>query len=235
MINDTTKPLVLVGSNSAIYKFIEIFEDIGYTIAGIIDDDYYGQGNFMDIPIIASEQELRDNIDNFKQKYQFICVTNWLPQKDLITVRNKEKRIKITNMLDELGLDVATAISPRATVSPRAKLGKGVIVDSFAMIEPGVIVGDYTVVYAFTLLGHDCSIGKSCVIGRMASVISYVTVEDMCYFGHFSRANKPETTIGTGTWLYPNILLHRGTTPYEEISIMGKDLRRVYSGWVEEN
>jgi acetyltransferase-like isoleucine patch superfamily enzyme len=235
MINDITKPLVLVGSNSCIYKFTEIFDDVGYNIAGMIDDDYYGQGSFMDIPIIASELELRENINEFKQKYQFICVINWMPQHDDITIRNKEKRIRITNMLDELGVDVATVISPKSTVSPRAKIGKGVIVDSFAMIEPNVVVGDYTTVYAFTLLGHDCTIGKSCVIGRMASVISHVTVEDMCYFGHFSRANKPETTIGAGTWLYPNILLHRGTQPYEEISITGKDLRRVYSGWVEEN
>lgn len=234
MINDLSKPLVLVGSNSAIYKFTELFEDVGYTIAGMIDDDYLGPGSFMDIPIIMSEQELRNNASEYNSKYQFICVTNWLPQKDSVTVRNKQKRIKITNMLDELGLDVATIISPKAGVSRRAKLGKGVIVDTMAVIEPGVTVGDYTLVYAHTLLGHDCTIGKSCVIGRYSSVHTHITVEDMCYFGHFSRANKPETTVATGTWLYPSIMIHRSTKPGEEISIVGKDLRRVYNDWIEE-
>lgn len=234
MINNTAKPLVLVGSNSAIYKFTELFEDVGYNIAGIIDDDYLGQGSFMDIPILMSEQELKNNVNEYNSKYQFICVTNWLPQKDSVTVRNKQKRIRITNMLNELRLDVATVVSPKACVSRRAKLGQGVIVDAMAVIEPGVSVGDYTLVYAHTLLGHDCTVGKSCVIGRYASIISFVTVEDMCYFGHFSRANKPETIISTGTWLYPSIMIHRSTEPNEEVSIVGKDLRRVYNEWIEE-
>jgi NDP-sugar pyrophosphorylase family protein len=226
----------MLGSNSAIYKFVEIFEDIGYNVAGIIDDDFHGQGKFEDFPIIASESELKENIESYKKNYQFICITNWIPNKDdLITIRNKEKRIRLTALLDELDLDVATAISPKANVSRKSKLGKGVIVDAFAVIEPGVIVGDYTVVYAHTLLGHDCVIGRSCVLGRYSSVISFVTVEDMVYFGHFSRANKPNTTVAMGTWLYPSIMIHRSTQTNEEISIAGKDLRRVYSNWVEIN
>ena len=123
MINDISQPLIFLGTNSNIFKIYELAENIGYTVAGIIDDDYHGQGKFKDLPIIAKEQ----NIADLKDQYQFFCVTNWMPTNDSVTSRNRQKRRDYIDLLDRLELDVATLVSPLARVSKYSKLGKGVL------------------------------------------------------------------------------------------------------------
>lgn len=224
MINDLSRPLVLLGTNYNIEKFVELFEEIGYTIKGIIDDDYHGQGHFRDIPVIARESEIEDF-----SSCQFICITNWYPdRRDAIQIRNRKKRTDQIKLLDELDLSVATAISTRSVVSNYAKIGKGVIVDAFAVIEPHCTVGDYSLIYNHSTIGHNTSLGKDCVMQRYAGITSQVEVKDEVYFGLCSRVSRSKVTISSGTFIHPNLTLLRSTTDNEEIGLAGKDLRKVY-------
>ena len=224
MINNTSKPLVFVGSNLNIYKVYELVENIGITIAGIIDDDYHGQGNYNGIPIIARESD----IDHIRNQYQFLCVTNWIPGTDPVVLRNNRKRQRIIDLLDSLNVEQATIISKLAQVSAKATIGKGVIIDAFAMVEPNVIVGDHTTIYAYSVIGHDSIIGYNNVIQRYCLITSSVNIQNNVYFGLCSRASRSKVTISSGTFLHPNLTLLRGTKFNEEISLVGKDLRKVY-------
>jgi carbonic anhydrase/acetyltransferase-like protein (isoleucine patch superfamily) len=224
LINDTNKPLVFVGSNLNIYKVYELVESLGITIAGIIDNDYHGQGEYKGIPVIGSEEDIAD----LKDQYQFLCVTNWIPGTDPVIVRNNKKRHRIINLLDSLGVDQATIISNLAQVSKRATIGKGVIIDAFAMIEPNIIINDHTTVYAYSVIGHDSVIGKNVVIQRYCLITSTVNIQDNVYIGLCSRVSRSKVTVSEGTFVHPNLTLLRGTIVNEEISLAGQDLRKVY-------
>lgn len=233
MINDITKPIVFLGSNANIFKIYELAINIGYDVAGIIDDDYHGQGNYNGIQIVGTEKELVNDVNKLREKFQFICATNWFTNDDTvydrdIIIRNKEKRNRLIALLDNLKLQVATIISPLARVSKYSTIGKGVFVDDFAVIEPHVTVADHNSIYAFSYIGHDSIINRNCVIQRYCFITSTVTIENNVYMGLCSKILRSNSTISQGTFIHPGLTLLRGTVSNEEISLVGKDLRKVY-------
>jgi UDP-3-O-[3-hydroxymyristoyl] glucosamine N-acyltransferase len=55
-------------------------------------------------------------------------------------------------------------IHSTAVVDPGTKFGKGVCIQPYAVIEPGVHIGDSTVIGAGTYVGHETIIGPGCLI-----------------------------------------------------------------------
>jgi UDP-3-O-[3-hydroxymyristoyl] glucosamine N-acyltransferase len=231
MINNTSKPLIFLGSSYNIHWLVDVAERIGFTIAGIIDDDYHGQGQFQDIPVIARQQELFDKPDYFQQ-FQFFCATNWQPS-DLVDVnqkRNTEKRNQIINVLDQLNLDVATIISSSAEVSKyKTSIGKGTFIDSFCLVSPYVTIGNYTNLYSHSNVGDHVTIGNNCMIQRNTQIIGDVTLGNDVYMGFYSLAGRRHMNIADGTFVHPSITVLRDTKPNEIISLAGKDLRKIYN------
>jgi UDP-3-O-[3-hydroxymyristoyl] glucosamine N-acyltransferase len=68
------------------------------------------------------------------------------------------------------------AVSPLAWISPRARLGAGVVVRPFAVIEDGAQVGDSTRIESGAHVGHDARIGPDCVIGPNVAVCALTVV-----------------------------------------------------------
>ena len=228
MINDISRPLILLGSNSNIFKIYELCTSIGYTIAGIIDDDYNGHGEFNGISVIGTEQDLIDNTSDYKEQYQFICATNWIPSNDAVYIRNQNKRSRQINLLDKLVLSVASIVSAHSQISVHSVIGKGVIIDAFSIIEPNVTIGNYTTIYANSYIGHHSTVGENTVIQRHCFITSDVTIENNVYFGLCSKICKSNTIISSNTFIHPGLMLLRSTATNEEISLVGKDLRKIY-------
>ncbi len=224
MYNDTTRPLVFLGSNSNIYKLQELALSAGMQVLGIIDDDYHGQGAYKGIPVIGKEQDIESFAD-----CQFVCATNWTP--DPQSTRNRIKRARQLELLAQLQLPLATIVSPLASVSRYASIAPGTAVYAFATLEPEVQVGAHSLIYDYAIVGHESQIGRNVVLQRQVLITSLVTVEDNVYFGLCSRACRSLTTIGNGTFVHPNIMLLRGTKPQETVSLAG---RKVYGEIVVE-
>ena len=236
MINNTSRPLIFLGSNYNIHWLVDVATRIGYDIAGIIDDDYHGQGQFQDIPIIAKQQDLIDNTDNYKQ-FQFFCATNWQPA-DLVDVhqkRNAEKRFKLIDLMDNLGLDVATIISTSAEVSSyKTTVGKGTFIDSFCLVSPYVTIGNYTNLYSHANVGDHVAIGDNCMIQRNTQIIGGVSLGNRVYMGFYSLAGKKDILLADDTFVHPSMTVMRSTKPNEVISLVGKDLRKIYNRTKDE-
>jgi len=98
------------------------------------------------------------------------------------------------------------SIHPTALVSSRARLGRGVTVGPFCIIEDGTEIGDNcslgarVVVKADTRLGSDNEIGEGAVLGGRPQHL---------------RAGKDVGTlvIGRGNMIRENATIHRGLTP----------------------
>lgn len=215
MYNDSNRPLVFIGSNSNIYKLVELAASANVPVLGIVDDDFHGQGHYKNIPVIAQEQDLASLVG-----CQFICATNWTP--DNTSARNRIKRARQLELIQKLNLPLATLISPLASVSAYSKIGAGTAVYAYATIEPQVTVGAHSIVYDYAIVGHESTVGNNVVLQRQVLVTSLITVEDNVYFGLGSRACRSHTTVAQGTFVHPHIMLLRGTQSGEVVSLAGR-------------
>jgi UDP-3-O-[3-hydroxymyristoyl] glucosamine N-acyltransferase len=65
---------------------------------------------------------------------------------------------------------IAPGVSPRASVHPEAKLGAGVSVGDFSVVERGAEIGDGTTIMPQCYIGEDVRIGKHCLLHPRAVV-----------------------------------------------------------------
>lgn len=95
-------------------------------------------------------------------------------------------------------------ISPLANVSPKAQLGKNVVVSPFATIEDKVIIGDNTwigpnaVIMNYTRIGNNCRIFPGAVIGAEPQDLKF-------------KGEESTVEIGNNTTIREFVTIHRGT------------------------
>jgi carbonic anhydrase/acetyltransferase-like protein (isoleucine patch superfamily) len=234
MINDTSLPLVFVGTSAILHWQVAICQSVNIQVAGVIDDDYHGQGQFQGLPIIAKESDLYAG--SGLEQYQFACGVNWQPDNKLqpAHTRNRLKRKRMIDQLDQSGLNIASVVASSALVNHyNVKIGHGVFIDHHAHIYPSTTVGNWTNIWSYAGVPPECVIGRNCVIQRWAFMWDGTTIEDDCYIGMASRIMRDNLVIKQGTHIHPNMTLMRSTSPDEEISLAGKDLRRVYNNPTE--
>lgn len=82
-----------------------------------------------------------------------------------------------------LGLRLANAISPRALVSPRAEVGRGVTVFPGAVVNTGARLGDQCLLNVGVSVSHDSVVGRYCNLNPGVRLAGNVTVGEGCYLG----------------------------------------------------
>ncbi|MEO1552105.1 MAG: acetyltransferase, partial [Pseudomonadota bacterium] len=114
----------------------------------------------------------------------------------LVTVGNNGVRARLQARAEALGLHITTYTSHRAhlvtqeelgagsvvlagaVVNWAARLGKGVIIGSAAVVEHDAQVDDFVHVSPGAVLAGGARVGKGCFIGVNASVVAQVTLAD---------------------------------------------------------
>jgi UDP-N-acetylglucosamine acyltransferase len=112
-------------------------------------------------------------------------------------------------------------ISKFSNISPNAKLGENVIVDSFSTIFEDVIIGDGTrihpnvTIYPGTRIGKNCEIFPGAVIG--------VIPQDLKFNGEYTTVE-----IGDNTKIRECVTIHRGTSDRMKTKIGSNCLLMTY-------
>lgn len=231
-INSNHKPLIFIGSSLGMLKHLDVCIDHNISVHGLIDQDYYGNTDSLHgVPVIDSEISFNDpeKLKYYQENFVFFCATTWLPTTDEISIRNQIKRQQHLSLLDEKNLPTISLVSRCAYISHSAKIGKGVFVDAFSHLEPGVVFDDYVSAYPQSFVGHDTTVGRNSVIQRQTRIKSYVTIEKNVYFGTNALIAKPHITISENTFVHEGIILYRGTVANEIVHMEGRNLKRVYN------
>ena len=104
-------------------------------------------------------------------------------------------------------------IHPSAHIDPSARLGNGVSVGAFAVIEADVTLGD------------DCEIAAHAVIKRGSILGNKIKVDHFAVIGgdpqdlHFKSSTSSHVSIGDFTVIREHVTLHRATTEGETTRI----------------
>lgn len=67
-------------------------------------------------------------------------------------------------------------IHKTAVIAGTARIGKSVSVGPYVVIEEGAVIGDRTIIYAGSFIGHDTRIGADCIFYANVSVRERVTI-----------------------------------------------------------
>jgi acetyltransferase-like isoleucine patch superfamily enzyme len=224
------RPLIFLGTNSAMQIYLETCAENKIPVHGIIDQDYFGNTDTLwGVPVIDGQHCFNDpeRARYYRDNFVFFCGANWLPMMDESTTRNRQKRHELLSIIDQKNLECINIIDKRSKISPSAQLGQGCFIAEWAVIEPNVVISDYTNVWSHTILGHNSSVGKNSVIQRRCCIVSNVTLEENVYLAMSVRLYKSNTTVRKNTFVHECVYLKRNTLPSEIVSLEGDNPRRV--------
>lgn len=83
----------------------------------------------------------------------------------------------------ELGYELISYISSRASVWPNQSFGKNCLVYEHAIIQPFTTIGDNVIIRSGAHISHHCVIGKHSFISAEATFGGNVTVGERCFIG----------------------------------------------------
>jgi len=185
--------IILVGG---FLETVELCELCGYNIVGIIDSAY--KDSFAGYKILGDDTDAPD-------------VFNRYPEIPLIIAPDQPlARKRIVQRYREIGFRFENLISPKAFISPSAKIGEGVLIQSFCNISSNVVLGDFVKLNTYANIMHDCNLGDYTTIAPNAVLLGTVITGEQAYIGAGSTIIQNNTIgsdsiIGAGAVVTKNV------------------------------
>lgn len=172
--------VIIVGG---FHEIIEICEDSGLNVVGIIDDvlrdSYYG------VPIIGRDEDADKLFPQYGE-----C-------KVIITPDSPKVREKLVNHYKAIGYEFATLISPLAHISKSSEIGEGTVIQAGVNISSATKIGRFCKLNSYCNVMHDNVIGDYTTIAPNAVLLGYVHIGESGYIGANSTI-LPHIRIGSG-------------------------------------
>ena len=127
---------------------------------------------------------LEDKFEALIDRSEAACLI--IPKSLKGTYRNTVIRVdepgaaftKIINFAMPNRIPHPTGVHRTAVVAKLAKLGSGVALGAYVVIEDGAVIGDKTVIYPFCYIGKNAKIGKSCILYPSVTIRESISIGD---------------------------------------------------------
>ena len=185
--------IIMVGG---FHEMIELCEDCGLNILGIIDNTL--KGTYEGVKVIGTDD---DRHDIFKKYGNVPLVLT--PDKPVI-------RETLSHIYKDAGFSFKTIISPTARISRTAVIGEGTIVQDGVNVSSHTKIGDFVKLNTMSNVMHDCVVGNFTTIAPNVCVLGRISIGENCYIGA-NATILPDvkivggTTIGAGATVLKTI------------------------------
>lgn len=194
--------LILVGGGGHCKSIINVAEQAGYNIIGVLDIPQNVGKRVLDYSVIGTDED----IVKYVNKAFFLVSVGQIKDATL--------RIMLHKRIEYSGGSFATIISPTAIVSRYSEIGKGsvimhhsivnsdtkigngCIVNTKANIEHDVIVGDFCHISTGVTINGNCIINTETFIGSQSVVSNGISITDRCVIGAGSVVKNDINTSG---------------------------------------
>lgn len=146
-------------------------------IARIVDGEIVGDGNTV-VTGICGIKEARTGDITFVANSRYLSLMNHTKAAAIITskdVQSAPKPIiktenpsiafaKMVSLMAPNEVKKPKGIHPTAVIGDKVKIGRGVAIQAYVVIEDNVEIKENTVLYAGVYVGHHTKIGKDCMI-----------------------------------------------------------------------
>ncbi len=195
MAAQPNKNLVIFGMTEMAQLAHYYFEtQSDYQVAAFcIDESYKTSDTFCDLPLVAFEQ-----VEQMypPEEYDFFVALAY-------TKINELRREKFFAAKDK-GYQLASFISPQASIHNQGKIGENCFIFEDNTIQPFVTIGNNVTLWSGNHIGHHSTIKDHCFIASHVVVSGGVEIGEQCFIGvnatlrdHIKIGEK--CVIGAGT------------------------------------
>jgi sugar O-acyltransferase (sialic acid O-acetyltransferase NeuD family) len=174
------EPILIVGAGGHARACIDVIEqEERFAIKGLVGLAKEVGVRILDYPVLGTDEDLPALLSD--------CTNA------LITVgqiKTPEPRVRLFSLLQKYGCASPVIVSPRAYVSPHAKLGAGTIVMHGAVINAGAVVGKNCIINSQSLVEHDVVIEDHCHIATAAKINGRVHICKGTFIGSNSSVRQ---------------------------------------------
>ena len=119
-------------------------------------------------------------------------------------------RLELADKLDAAGCAFFSTVHASATVSDKASLGNGVMLNAESYLGPGVEVGDHVLIDSCVSISHDVCLGRGVTVTPGATVAGGVVLETDSYVGSGATIIEDVTVgeraiVGAGAVVTDNV------------------------------
>jgi sugar O-acyltransferase (sialic acid O-acetyltransferase NeuD family) len=185
--------LLLLGAGGHARACVDVVEAEGrFRIAGLVGRPGEACQPCLGYPGLGTDEDLATLVT----RYPFALVA-------IGQVGAATRRVEAYQHLLDAGFGLPSIVSPRAHVSPHARLGQGCIVMHGAIVNAGASVGSNCIVNSLALVEHDAVIGDHCHVATGAIVNGAVKVGEGSFVGSGAVLREgislgPGCTVGMG-------------------------------------
>jgi UDP-3-O-[3-hydroxymyristoyl] glucosamine N-acyltransferase len=217
-----TKPLLFLGSSSALQLYHDAAQRQGIQVEGILDSDYYGNTQqYQGITVVGTELEL----SKYQKDYDFFIATNSSP--GLSHARDVIKRKKLIELVQAHDIKCLNLIDPTAYTGSNVKLGHGIFIGFNSYIEHGVSIGNHSQIHYGTGISHDCVIGSNTIVQRKSG-LGNVSIGNNTYIGMWVNVfSEKHITIGNNVVINQGLWVVRDVCDNETVKLT-RDSVRIY-------
>ena len=125
------------------------------------------------------------------------------------------------------GLQIVSAVHPRAVVSPSARIGAGASIFAGAVVNADATLGEDVIVNTGALVEHDCRIGDHVHVASGARLASGVTVDEGAHVG-LGASIVQGVRVGAGSIVGAGAVVVRDVEPgVVTVGVPARVLRQV--------
>jgi sugar O-acyltransferase (sialic acid O-acetyltransferase NeuD family) len=170
------KNLYLIGAGGHCKSCIDVIESTGaFKIKGLFDLKQNQGKKIGAYEILGGDEDIQKFV---RSENEFLIT--------LGQIKSAEGRVRIADLLQRLDAKSATVISPRAYVSPTAKIAPGTIIMHDALVNSYATVGQHCILNTKSLLEHDAVVEDFCHVSTGAILNGDVKLKTKSFVGSLS-------------------------------------------------
>lgn len=129
----------------------------------------------------------------------------------IVAIGSNRLRENLAREVARIGFEFVNAISPRASISPSATLGRGIAIMAGAVINAEARIGDHSIVNTSSSVDHDCVVGAAVHVAPNSAIAGNARIGDRAFLGIGSTV-LPGMTIG------PDVQIGAGSVVLSDVA-----------------
>lgn len=152
--------IYIIGTGGYCRVILELLSDCNLSVLGLFDDNKKTIPKLNDIPFLGHSEKIPELV----------------PKNSLfiVAIGCNNNRKRYFERLHQQGYKTPTIFHPSAIISPKAKIGEGVIALPYSVISTNSEIGNGCILNTGAIIDHDVIIGEFCHINVRCCIGSYV-------------------------------------------------------------
>lgn len=193
-----TAEMIIYGGGGHAKAVLEMAQSIGaFRIAGIVDDNIPAGTVVLGVPVLGGREKLSELIERGVR----------LAANGVGGIIDINVRVRLFELLEEMGFALPTLRHPRASVERSADVGDGVQVFANAYVGSSAVLKAKCMINTGAIVSHDCEIGSYSHIAPGAMLAGQVRVGERTLVG-MGVTTAIGITVGSGARIGNGAILY---------------------------